>query len=62
MVKLTPVDPDAPLPDRAELLRRLDVQSRRGSTRATELLLGDLPTELAKRDERTVRRLLSLVP
>ena len=35
---LTP-DPDSPLPDRTELLRRLDQQSRNGSTRATELLL-----------------------
>ena len=32
-------------PDRLELLRRLDEQSRRGSTRATELLLRALPAK-----------------
>jgi transposase-like protein len=61
-VKLTPIDPDTPLPDRTELLRRLDAPPRRGSTRATELLPRELPAELAKGDERTVRRLLSPVP
>ncbi len=40
----------------------LAMLTRRGSTRATELLLRELPAELAKGDERTVGRLLSLVP
>src|SRR5262249_33212162 len=47
-VKLAPLDPDAPLPDRTELLRRLDAQSRDGSIRATELLLLELPAELGR--------------
>jgi transposase-like protein len=37
-----PSSSDVPLPDRVELLRRLDEQSRNGSTRATELLLREI--------------------
>jgi hypothetical protein len=60
--KLRPIDQDAPLPRRDELLRRLDEQSREGSTRATELLLQALPEEPVDSGAHTARRLLSLVP
>jgi transposase-like protein len=60
--KLRPIDQDAPLPRRDELLRRLDEQSRDGSTRATELLLRALPEEPVDSGGDTARRLLSLVP
>ena len=62
VVRLAPVGRDAPPPDRAELMRRLDEQSRGGSTRATELLLRTAPAEPAEGDARAVRRLLALVP
>jgi hypothetical protein len=40
-----PSSSDAASPDRVELLRRLDEQSRNGSTRATELLLREVGAE-----------------
>ena len=55
------IDPTVPLPDRVELLRRLDEQSRNGSTRATELLLRALPADpepLA--DDENWRRLMAV--
>jgi hypothetical protein len=61
VVKLAPDDRGARPPDREELMRRLDEQSRAGSTRATELLLKALPAEPAG-DTGAVRRLLALVP
>ena len=51
------------LPDRADVLRRLDAASRAGSVRATELLLRELPAEPADTDARAAaRRLLAAVP
>lgn len=62
VAKLAPVDPDAPLPDRAELLRRLDAQSRNGSTTATAMLLRELPADPAANATAREVMALSLVP
>jgi hypothetical protein len=61
-LRVVPVDPDAPLPSRDELLRRLDEQSRSGSTRATEILLRALtPGDFGTDEGATADRLLGLV-
>jgi hypothetical protein len=52
----------AGLPNRDELLRRLDMQSRNGSTTATLALLKEMPTQRATEAEDRFQRLLALVP
>jgi hypothetical protein len=52
----------AGLPDRDELLCRLDMQSRNGSTTATLALLKETPTQRATEAEDRFQRPLALVP
>jgi hypothetical protein len=56
------VDGSPAPPDRAELLRRLDEQSRNGSVTATIALLKETPPERSTDAESRYRRLLALVP
>jgi transposase-like protein len=62
LAALPRAEPGAPLPTRDELLRRLDEQSRKGSTRATELLLRSLPPTFTAEQNANVARILALAP
>ena len=61
LAAVQPTGSPGALPERRELLRRLDEQSQAGSTRATEVLLRELPEEPANA-RATARRLLAAVP